>query len=67
MFKKRKERKERERAVAEKISNDRYLTRLKNSAYGFSGSRHSGSGPFLSIGEIKSLIRRELDRKSREI
>jgi len=59
-LKKRAEKKE----VAKKIAENEYLTRLKNSANGFCGTRHFGPGPFLSLREFESLIWAELKRRT---
>lgn len=48
----------------ELIKSDAYLARLKNSASGYRGHRHSGSGPFLEVEEVSRLIRKELKAKT---
>jgi len=62
ILKRRKARLDPNRVISEKIANDDYLVRVKNSAHGFTGCRHYGDGPFLRTGEINSLIWRELKR-----
>ena len=39
-----------------------YMTRLSNSASGFCGCSHVGEGPFLTVSEIESIIKCELDK-----
>ena len=47
-----------------KFANDAYLRRIKNSAECLTGTEHSGLGgrEALSIYEIRSILRREVDR-----
>lgn len=54
------------RAMAEKIQNDDYLRRLRNSAEMLSGLSHSGNSAefdhLLGIGEVKGILRQHLER-----
>lgn len=67
MFKAWKKKRAEKKAAEEKIANDEYLTRLRNSARGFCKCGHSGNGPFLKLHEIESLIQAEMARKTKAI
>lgn len=51
-----------EKARTEKIANNEYLSRLRNSAKGYRGHSHYGDGPFLEVVEVESILRKELKR-----
>ena len=63
MFKNWRVRQAQKKALEEAARNDAYLMRLKNSARGFCGTRHSGEGPFLKLEEVQILIRNEFNKR----
>lgn len=51
------------RAIRKAAKHDAYMERLGNSVYGLCGLSFFGDEPFLSIDEVRALLREELERQ----